>query len=73
MTEQARSAAGKQIYESHSELDKRLWSVVSFARLEAKSMTYTEAMNRLAALDSERVAGLCVVTDEAAERVRPAG
>ena len=53
-----------------SELDLPVWSVVSFERCEASGLTYTEAMQKLAELEAKKVSGLCVVTDEAASRVR---
>jgi hypothetical protein len=52
-----------------SELDLPQWSVVSFAQVEASNLTYTEATSLLAELESKKVAGLCIVTDEAASRV----
>jgi hypothetical protein len=51
-----------------SRLDQPVWSVVSFDKLEAGGMTYRQAEELLAALDAEEVAGLCIVTDEAAAR-----
>jgi hypothetical protein len=52
-----------------SELDHSRWAVVSFDRVEASGLSYRAAADRLAKLDSEGVAGLCVVTDEAAARL----
>jgi hypothetical protein len=55
--------------ETHeSELDLPIWSVVSFDKLEASGLTYTTAYNLLEELESRKVAGLCLVTDEAASR-----
>lgn len=51
-----------------SELDLPLWSVVSFDKLEGSNLTYATAYNLLEELDSRKVAGLCLVTDEAASR-----
>jgi hypothetical protein len=53
-----------------SELDLPLWSVVSFDKLEGANLTYATAYNLLEDLDSRKVAGLCLVTDEAASRFR---
>jgi hypothetical protein len=53
-----------------SELDERRWSVLSFDKVEAARLTYDEAAVRLSDLDSCGVAGLCIVTDEVAGRVR---
>lgn len=52
-----------------SELDEPRWSVVSFYKHEAGGLTYPAAMKVLANLDSDEVAGLCIVTDEAAARI----
>jgi len=57
--------------EMQSELDQPLWTVVSFARREADGLTYFEAERKLAELDSAGVSGLCIVTLDAAGRVRP--
>jgi len=51
------------------ELDEPLWSVVSFDRLEASGLRYSEAVDRMCRLDSDGVAGLCIVTNEAAKRI----
>ena len=55
--------------ECDSELLSALWSVVSFDKPEASGLTYTEAVRRMAELDAQRIAGLCIVTDEAAARI----
>ena len=52
-----------------SELFSGRWSVVSFDKCEASGLTYPEAAQRLAELDAKRVAGLCILTDEAAARL----
>lgn len=51
-----------------SRLDKTCWSVISFDKLEAGGLTYAQAEQLMAALDTQDVAGLCIVTDEAAAR-----
>ena len=53
-----------------SELDEPRWSVVSFDRREAFGLTYRQAVTRLNELDSQRTAGLCIVSDEAAARIK---
>lgn len=55
--------------EPRSELDMPVWSVVSFDRCEASGLTYAEARQKLADLESQKISGLCIVTDEAASRV----
>lgn len=51
------------------ELDEPRWSVVSFDKREAGSLRYAEAAGLMSILDARGVAGLCVVTDEAANRL----
>lgn len=55
--------------ESPSELDEPRWSVVSFERCEASHLSFADARIKLAELEAKKVAGLCIVTDEAAARV----
>jgi len=56
--------------EALSELDEPRWAVVSFARVEAGPMTYAEAAARMTDLNNLRIAGLCIVTAEAASKIR---
>lgn len=53
------------------ELDEPSWSVVSFDKCEANGLTYAQAAVLMAELDFHGVAGLCIVTDEAAANVHP--
>ena len=50
------------------ELDAPIWSVVSFERTEASHLNYADAAAKLADLEKQHVAGLCIVTDDAAAR-----
>jgi hypothetical protein len=52
-----------------SELGEACWSVVSFDKCEAAGLTYPQAEQKMAELLANNVYGLCIVTDEAAERV----
>jgi hypothetical protein len=52
-----------------SELREPCWSVVSFETSMAKSLTYTQAEQKLKELEAAKVAGLCIITDEAASRI----
>ena len=52
-----------------NELNEPLWSIVSFEKCVAKNLTYPEAEKRLAKLEAEKIAGLCIVSDEAAARI----
>lgn len=51
------------------ELSARNWAVISFDRCEAAGLTYPEAAAKMRELESGRVAGLCLVTAEAAARL----
>ena len=53
-----------------NELEQPRWSVVSFDQMEAGGLTHLQASKLMAELDSHGVAGLCIVTDEAAERMK---
>ena len=52
-----------------SELYEPRWSVVSFEARAASNLTYAQAAQKLAKLDAQKVAGLCIITDEAAARI----
>ena len=52
-----------------SELDQPHWAVVSFEQVEATGLTYTQADKKMRELDARGVAGLCIVTDDAASRI----
>lgn len=64
-----RSAEAAVTVSSSNELQERRWSVVTFENCAARNLTYQEAFEKLKALEAEKIAGLCVVTDEAAERI----
>ena len=53
-----------------SELDLPQWSVVSFDAREGSGLTYDAAVKLLAEREAAGVYGLCIITDEAASRVR---
>jgi hypothetical protein len=52
-----------------SELNDPRWSVVSFEARAAGNLTYAQATEKLAELAAQKVAGLCIITDEAAARL----
>lgn len=56
--------------ESVCELDEPRWSVVSFDHTEAGGLNYAQATALMKELDSRGFAGLCIVTNEAAPRIR---
>ena len=53
-----------------SELDLPMWSVVSFDVCEASGLTYHAAARLMSEKEAAGVYGLCIVTDEAASRVK---
>ncbi len=62
----AKSVSG----ENHrSELAEQRWSVVTFESRAAGGLTYYEAVQKLDELRAKNKFGLCIITDEAAERV----
>ena len=52
-----------------SELSQAGWSVISFEKLEASGLLYKDAVSLLEILDQKGIAGLCITTDGAAERI----
>ena len=62
-------AKRKKTDDAVSELNEPRWSVVSFEERAAQNLTYADAARKLAELAARKVAGLCVITDEAAERI----
>ncbi len=52
-----------------SELEKPMWSVVSFNQRQAGGLTYKQATDLLFELDAYDIPGLCIVTDDAAARI----
>jgi hypothetical protein len=53
-----------------SELNLSQWSVVSFEQAVAGNLTYAEAVQKLNELAAQKIAGLCIITDEAAARLK---
>ena len=62
----AKSVSGANL---PNELAERRWSVVTFESCTASGLTYDEAVQKLDELRKENKFGLCIITDEAAERV----
>ena len=52
------------------ELEEPRWSVISFKQIEAGGLTYKQAAALMSELDAYDAPGLCIVTDEAAARIR---
>lgn len=53
-----------------SELAALSWSVVSFEKCVAKNLTYEQAEQKVRELSAQKTSGLCIITDEAAERIK---
>lgn len=53
-----------------SELNASFWSVVSFEICLANGLTYDNAVKKMKQLKAKKISGLCIVTDEAAERIK---
>jgi hypothetical protein len=51
-----------------SELNEKLWAVLSERGCESLGLTYTQALEMMRALHQEKVSGLSVITDDAAHR-----
>ena len=62
-------AEAVQEQETINELDEPRWAVISFERREGAGLTYHQAAQLLSELDSKKVAGLAIVTDEAAAKI----
>ena len=53
-----------------NELHEPFWSVVSFEGPVESNLTYAEAGQKLTELSGKGTPGLCIVTNEAAQRFR---
>ena len=63
--------AAEHADETHvSELMSPVWSVIGFDRCFASGLSYDEAVAEISERAAEEHAGLCIVTDEAARRMR---
>ena len=54
-----------------SELTERRWAVLSERGCEATELTYAQAAEMMRALHREKISGLSVITDDAAQRAAP--
>ena len=64
------AAEKKESQTTTSELDSQLWSVVSFDKCEASGLTYNAAAELMSKKEAAGVYGLCIVTDDAALRIK---
>ena len=63
----AESAESDEIFSS--ELAEPIWSVVSYEAVAISNLTYDESIKWVGKLQAQNVSGLCIVTNEAAERI----
>lgn len=56
--------------EETNDLREPFWAVIAFDGPIAKGLTYDEAMEKISGISEEKKPGLCVVTNEVAERMR---
>lgn len=56
--------------EPSNELDSPVWAVISFERVEAGGLDHASASRLMEALQEKDVPGLCIVTNDAAERIK---
>jgi hypothetical protein len=66
----AEQAAEIDLPTIESELSEPRWSLVSFDSHEAGGLTYPQAIALMSELDAVGIAGLCIITDEAASRLK---
>lgn len=52
-----------------SELSEPRWSVVTYESIAAANLTYEEALELAKKLDSQKISGLCIITNQAAARI----
>jgi len=52
-----------------SEFEQPYWAVISFRGLIAENLTYPEALEKVKSIPEEESPGLCVVTNQAAQRL----
>ncbi|MCO6509522.1 MAG: hypothetical protein J5I65_01910 [Aridibacter famidurans] len=56
--------------EETNDLREPLWAVVAFDGAIAKGLTYDEAVGKIGEFSEDEKPGLCVVTNEVAERMK---
>ena len=56
--------------DSTSELFEPRWSVITFDETAASGLKYDEAFELRTKLENEKISGLCIITDEAAARLK---
>lgn len=54
-----------------NELDQKRWAVKSERGRETSGVTYKEAAQLVQNLSEQKIHGLCIITDKAAQRLAP--
>ncbi len=70
MQEAVQNSVSSAVEETLSELGHPRWSVISFERCEASGISYSDAQARMDEFDRRGAAGLRIVSDEAAARLK---
>ncbi len=52
-----------------SEINEPIWSVVNFEQVLEDGLTYDEAVQKMKEAMEQKISGLCIITDEAAQRL----
>jgi len=68
-TPNAQNSLISAVEDESSELNKPCWSIISFEKQQAKNLTYNEALKKINKLKKQNISGLCIITNEAAERI----
>ena len=68
-TPNAQNSLTSAVEDESSELNKPCWSIISFEKQQAKNLTYNEALKKINKLKKQNISGLCIITNEAAERI----
>lgn len=56
--------------EGKAELEESCWAVITFDSVVAHHLTYEEALSWAEKLEKQMQNGVCIVTDQAAERMQ---
>jgi len=65
-----KNSGSRNATKREGELSMGMWSVVSFEKVEAGSLTYQQATQMLLELQAAKTPGLCIITDSAAKRLK---
>ncbi|REJ77373.1 MAG: hypothetical protein DWQ47_13380 [Acidobacteria bacterium] len=69
-TKKKAEAAEDEAERSPSELHEKVWAVISFGGPVATELTFDEAVAKIAEVEGKDLPGLCIVSNDAAERMK---